>query len=226
MWCGGNELQGDLAGKKTGGGKPIDLGHPMMAQISRLMKRIDPWHRFIPTSSLGPMFYANPENFGKGLHWDVHGPWLIPGDYQTTWIEYWEKDDSLFRSETGCPGASPVSLMNQYKGDGEIFPVNISNPIWARTSWWIEEAAFERETGRKPETIGEYVTWSQERQKKALEFAVRITKARFPAVGGIIFWMGHDCFPCAANTSIIDFHGEPKPAALAVGEVFRSQSIE
>lgn len=224
LWCGGNELQGNLKGGKTGGGKPIDLSHPMMARLSELMKRIDPWHRFIPTSSLGPMFYANPENFGKGLHWDVHGPWLIPGDYQTTWIEYWEKDDSLFRSETGCPGASPVSLLDRYKGDTELLPVNVSNPIWARTSWWIEEAAFERETGRKPETIEEYVDWSQERQKKALEFAVEVTKERFPGVGGIILWMGHDCFPCAANTSIIDFDGKPKPAALAVGEVFRSPS--
>jgi beta-mannosidase len=226
MWCGGNELQGNLEGGKTGCGKPIDLSHPMMARVSEIMDRIDPVHRFIPTSSLGPVFYANPENFGKGLHWDVHGPWKIPGDYQTTWIEYWEKDDSLFRSETGCPGASSVSLMDRYKGDSDLLPVNTGNPMWARTAWWIEEDAFERETGRKPETIGEYVGWSQDRQRKALEFAVKKTKERFPSVGGIILWMGHDCFPCAANTSIIDFEGNPKPSALAVGKVFCTGNAE
>jgi beta-mannosidase len=43
---------------------------------------------------------------------------------------------------------------------------------------------------------------------------------RFPSCGGIIFWMGHDSFPCTANTSLIDFDGEPKPALLALSQLF------
>ncbi len=30
-----------------------------------------------------------------------------------------------------------------------------------------------------------------------------------------MLWCGHDCFPCATNTSILDFDGNPKPAAEA-----------
>jgi beta-mannosidase len=35
-------------------------------------------------------------------------------------------------------------------------------------------------------------------------------------------WMGHDCFPCPSNTSVIDFAGKPKPAWEALKEVFNS----
>jgi len=37
--------------------------------------------------------------------------------------------------------------------------------------------------------------------------------------------MGHDSFPCTANTAVVDFEGKPKPAAVALGEVFRSRKL-
>ena len=103
-------------------------------------------------------------------------------------------------------------------------PGTTANPLWRRTSWWIDWPVFVRETGREPETLEEFVAWSQERQRRALEIAVSATKAKFPRCGGILLWMGHDSFPCTANTSIIDFDGEPKPAARAVGDIYRTRS--
>ena len=38
---------------------------------------------------------------------------------------------------------------------------------------------------------------------------------RVALIGGLIVWMGHDSFPCIADTSILDFQSKPKPAALA-----------
>jgi len=35
--------------------------------------------------------------------------------------------------------------------------------------------------------------------------------------------MGHDCFPCAANTSVIDVDAVPKPAYYALKEIFTSR---
>ena len=67
-----------------------------------------------------------------------------------------------------------------------------------------------------PEARGRAV--SEYSHARALSIAVRACKDRFPRCGGVMLWMGHDCFPCTANTSIVDFNGEPKPAALAVGE--------
>jgi hypothetical protein len=37
----------------------------------------------------------------------------------------------------------------------------------------------------------------------------------------VILWCGHDCFPCAVNTSIVDFEAAPKPAALALAAIYK-----
>ena len=42
VWCGGNELQGNLAGGKTGGGKPCDLEHPLLCALDNVVSEMDP----------------------------------------------------------------------------------------------------------------------------------------------------------------------------------------
>jgi beta-mannosidase len=215
LWCGGNELQG----LKTGF-KPVTLEHPMMKAFRDVVAAMDPDRRFIPSSPCGPSFSAMPEDFGRGCHWAVHGPWRAEGALEDNWMSYWERDDALFRSETGCPGASPKAIIEAGKGDCDPYPCDLRNPLWKRTSWWCEWDQYVAEEGGEPGSLEAYVEWSQARQARALSHAVRCCKKRFPSCGGIILWMGHDCFPCTANTSIVDFEGRPKPAALAVAEVF------
>lgn len=215
IWSGGNELT------SRDDSIPASTEHPLIARFKEIIDSQDPTHRFIPTSASGPTTYGHDYNFGKGLHWDVHGPWKCNG-HLDEWTSYWSKDDSLLRSETGAPGASSAEIIRQYAGNCEVMPAVWENPYWRRGStWWVEWPQFVAEHEREPESLEEYVEWSQERQKQALVFATKTCKSRFPSYEGIIFWMGHDCFPCTANTAIIDFHGNPKPAALAVGEIFR-----
>jgi beta-mannosidase len=101
----------------------------------------------------------------------------------------------------------------------------LDNPLWRRTSWWIQWQDFLHERGREPGNLEEYVAWSQKRQADALAMAVGTCKRRFPQCGGVILWMGHDSFPCTANTSILDFHGSPKPAVNVVAKVFRGEPM-
>jgi beta-mannosidase len=136
------------------------------------------------------------------------------------WARYWQGDDALFRSEAGAPGASAADLIAAYRGDCATTPGTAANPLWRRTSWWIDWPAFVAEQGREPADLEEYVAWSQARQAEALRVAARACKARFPRCGGLLIWMGHDSFPCTINTSIIDFWGRPKPAALALRDIF------
>ncbi len=218
-WCGGNELQGDLDGSKTGGGKPVSLSHPLIQRLAEVTTRLDPGRRFLPTSSSGPRFSAERASFGKGLHWDVHGPWKAPLDLNE-WQSYWQEVDALFHSEVGAPGASSAELILFSAGDLPVLPGTADNPLWRRTSWWIEWAEFIATHDREPNNLEEYVTWSQERQAQALSIVAHELKAKFPRCGGVIFWMGHDSFPCTANTSILDYAGEPKPAALALAKIF------
>ncbi len=223
IWCGGNELQMPTIDGAGSGGVPVTSDHPMIARLKSVVEEMDPSRRFLPTSPVGPRFGANANEFGKGVHWCVHGPWKAEGKLDDSWKEYWAGDDSLFRSETGAPGASSVEIILKSLGDCSISPMTPDNPFWRRTSpWWIETGQFTAEFGRDPKDLEELVAWSQKRQKDALCVAVKACKDRFPKCGGIILWMGHDCYPCGANTAIIDFEGNPKPAAVELSKIWRS----
>ncbi|MDP6118808.1 MAG: glycoside hydrolase family 2 TIM barrel-domain containing protein [Planctomycetota bacterium] len=219
LWCGGNELMDEM--------KPLDESHPMLGRLGELVRELDPGRRYLPCSASGPTFYCGTGRRDDGVHWDVHGPWQIMDSTVETWRQdYWEGDDALFRSEVGAPGPSPAELTRKYKGDLDEMPASLDNPLWRRTPWWIEWPEFIKEKEREPEDLEEFVAWGQERQAIALRIAAETCKTRFPACGGILIWHGHDCFPCTANTAIVDFDGNPKPAAIALGEVFAGPSGE
>ena len=221
LWCGGNELHSRAP---EGYGVPMTTAHPLIKRFADIVHECDPLARFLPTTATGPRFNADAKDFGKGLHWNTHGPWKMWGD-MAAWREYWQADNSLFRAESGAPGAAPAEIIRQYAGEFDPMPVSEENPVWRRPlTWWVEADAFAAEHGRAAETLEEYVTWSQARQAEALSIAVGACKERFPRCGGILLWCGHDCYPCPANTSIIDFHGEPKPAALALREIWKRAS--
>lgn len=214
LWSGGNELADEHF-------VPLDSCHPMLRRLQEVVRAHDPSRRFLAASPSGPRFSARAEDFGKGLHWDVHGPYCTGS--LAAWIEYWQGDDALFRSELAAAGASSAGVIRRYLGSGSELPVSSENPLWRYpVSWWLEAEQFAIEHGRAPVSLEEYVAWSQQRQAQALTIAVRACKSRFPRCGGVILWCGHDCFPCATNASIIDFHGDPKPAALALAEIWRA----
>lgn len=222
LWCGGNELLGDQSGSKIGSTKPLDFSHPLMRRFKQIVAKLDPDRRCLPCSPSGPRTWGIEAEFGKGVNWDVHGPWKPEGRLDDRWTTYWKNDDSLFRSELGSPGSSSVEIIETYKGHLAAFPANIENPLWRRPlSWWIDWDALVEEMGREPKDLAEYVEWSQARQAKALSIAVKACKDRFPRCGGVILWMGHDCFPCFANTAVVDFHARPKPAARALREIWK-----
>ena len=219
LWCGGNELQGSLDGGKSGGGKPVDVTHPMIAIMAQAVKQLDPTRRFLPTSSSGPRFMAVEKDFGKGLHHDVHGPWNHAGDLES-WKRYWDNDDALFRSESGMPGASPADVIAEF-GQSQAMPASAENPWWNHiSSWWIQWEEYLAQGGAAT-SLDDFVQWSQQRQATFLATAAEATQRRFPRVGGFIVWMGHDCFPCPTNTSVIDCKARPKPAALALRGLWR-----
>jgi len=221
LWCGGNELSTDEEGGHSvfGGVRPADLRHPLLARFKEIADEMDPTRRYLATSPTGPTSCPDEKQVGTGVSWDVHGPWRA-GELDK-WEDFFRRDDSLFRSEIGACSASSVEIIRRTKGMLPEMPPSASNPLWRRQAWWIEDEDFKRENGREPQTLEEYVAWSQQRQAKALSIVAECCKGRFPRCGGMLVWMGHDSFPCTANTSIVDFDGKPKPAALALGEIFR-----
>lgn len=223
MWGGSNEQMGDLEGRKTGMGKPCDLSHPMLRRLGEVVQALDPTRRYVPTSPYGPRAHANPADFGKGLHWAVHGgAAMLPlADAE----QYWAGDDALFRPEVYCPGASPVALIEKYAGEFATFPATTDNPYWTRlTTWWNDWQKLVAIHGREPRDLAEYVEWSQANQALMISREFKAGKDRFPRCGGVLMWSGHDTFPLTINTSLIDFDGQLKPAALAVSAVWRART--
>lgn len=223
-WCGGNELQGPTD-DPTRRYRPATAQHAMLARLGRVVAELDPGRRYLVTSPSGPRFGGEPDRFGTGQHWDVHGPWHISGRIDQEWAAYWAADDAFFRSEVGVSSASDAEVIRRYAGGLPEVPGTRENPLWRRTSWWIEWPVFIEEQGREPDSLEEYVAWSQERQRRALAIAARACKERFPRCGGFLLWMGHDSFPCTANTAIIDFHGNLKPAAHELGRIYRGDAV-
>jgi len=220
-WSGGNELYNK---ENT---QPLDFSHPLLAKAKEVCEKLDLHHRIMPTSPSGPTIYYNPELNGKGIQWDVHGPWWLPFEPTDTEFSniraYWESSDALFHSEAGVPGASSVELIEKYLGNYPALPVSVENPVWGQFSWWIEVDKFEQEKGRQLQTLDEYVAWQQNRQTKGLAIAIEAAKNRFPSCGGFIIWMGHDCFPCPANTSVFDYEGNAKPVVADIVRIWKSK---
>jgi beta-mannosidase len=220
LWCGGNELYelGDIA--------PVTDKHPMIRCMKEIVKAEDPGRRFVTGSPSGPTIYGGLNNFGKGVSWDVHGPWTLP--FTTTdrtmnaVTNFWSLDDALFHSEVGVAGAMSAEMINKYRGKFPALPANMNNILWRQVSWWIEWNDFLNDhNGREPGSLEEYVDWSQNRQSTGLTIALKASKSRFPQCGGFIIWMGHDSYPCPVNTSIIDFDGNIKPVAIELSKIWK-----
>ena len=222
-WGGGNELQGDLSGHKIGIGKPCGLDHPMLGRLKEVVRKEDPTRRYIPVSPSGPRDCADEKDYGKGLHWDVHGP---NANFESKEKQeyYLKHDDALFRSEIYVTGANPVEMIRKYKGAFAEMPASLGNPYWCRpTPWWNDWDILINNHGHEPENLGEYVKWSQENQTEKLFYVMKKCKERFPYIGGVLMWGSHETFPLPANTTIMDFEGNPKPAAFALAKVWRSK---
>ncbi|HOF88156.1 MAG TPA: hypothetical protein PLZ36_08655, partial [Armatimonadota bacterium] len=169
--------------------------------------------------------WANPAEFGKGMHWDVHGGASL--DTLTEAMAYWAHDDALFRAEVYCPGAGSVEVIERYAGEFAAFPATADNPYWTRiTTWWLDGARLAAMHGREPRDLAEYVAWSQENQARMIAGEMQACKARFPRCGGILMWSGHDTFPLTINSSLIDFDGNSKAAAQAVAAVWRRRPLK
>jgi len=72
-------------------------------------------HSFLTGTPSGPSIYSHPEQFGKGIHWDTHGPWKLPFSTSKRSMdeirEFWKQNDSFFFSEVGVSGAMSAQMI-------------------------------------------------------------------------------------------------------------------
>jgi len=223
LWCAGNEIYNR---ENTA---PLTDTHKMIAAMKEMVNMMDPSRRFVDGSPSGPNIYAGRDNFGSGNNWETHGPWKLPFTAEDKTMnavkDFWTRNDALFISEAGVPGAMSAEMITKYAGEYNPLPASLENPIWRNVNWWVdwEDFIFDH-NGQATESLDEYVEWSQKRQSEGLSIALKSRKERFPKSGGFIIWMGHDSFPCMVNTSIVDFEGNPKPAAYELSKIWKNNN--
>lgn len=214
LWCGGNELQGALDGGKVGIGRPVDASHPLMQRWRRLVATLDPGKRLLCTSPTGPRFTVDPLARGQGLHHMVHGPWSnLPLAER---YDFFNRDDALFRSEVGAPGCSSLAALERHCGDQSLWPPSRANMHWLNPgALWTPWEDVTREFGSfadDPAQLPHVVRASRYLQAESYRYVAESVRRRFPACGGLIIWMGHDCVHCTANNSLVEVDGLTKPA--------------
>ncbi len=218
VWGGGNELTTDSP--VITDIEPLDDTHPALAAAKYAFADDDPTRRYVATSPLGPSTWAREDDYGTGVHHDVHGPWEYDKSFED-WKRYWDADDSTLRSEVGMSGASSIDLLERFDMAGPTATPAERAALqqrWSHSSaWWLGEYKRWDGTG----TLDEWVAHSQARQAEWLGYAATASRNRFPAVGGFIVWLGHDTFPCAVSLSVLDFEGAIKPVGDALRRAFR-----
>lgn len=220
VWSGGNELMWENH-------KPVDEGHINIKMLKEVTAAMDPDKFFLPTSASGPRFSATEEDFGKGLHHDVHGPWQYMGNPEH--YHYFNGDDSLFRSETGCPGTARLETLVKYSEDYNIWPPDHTNDYWRhRGSWWIQREQLTTlfgEWNNNGNELKQYLDASRFMQAEALRYDIEATRRREPEASGFIIWMGNEPYPNNANTSVIEYDGTPKPAYYWVKNAYAGSGV-
>jgi beta-mannosidase len=207
VWCGGNELF--LNGIKD----PVGLDHPNIKMLNKLVQELDPDKQFYPASPSGPTFQIEEDKIGQKVHHDVHGPWRYLGDGKHN--QFYNRDDSLLRSETGTPGTNSEKTLRKIASKLPVWPPNKSNLLWKHHGdWWIQWQQLSDLFGPwngMEDQLGDYVKSSQYLQAESLRYAVESVQRRQPEASGIIIWMGNEPYANTANTSLIEYNGQPKP---------------
>jgi beta-mannosidase len=213
IWCGGNELTGELE-------LPLDNSHPVLAALKSVVARLDPDRLWLPTSPSGRVFGNTLELIAKdptALH-DIHGPW----EYQGAREHYalYNQGVSLFHSEFGVEGITNLRTLNATLKKEHQWPVNLDNPYWFHQgAWWVKRPMWDKTFGEL-NTVEELVHATQFIQADGLRYALESDRRRKYRNSGTLPWQFNEPYPMAACTSTVDYYARPKPVYYAVSRAY------
>ncbi len=221
IWCGGNELMYEASSR------PVGEEHVNLRLLGQLVRELHPLAHYLPSSPSGPVFIPSVEDYGKDVCHDTHGHWLYLGD--TLHYDYYDRDDSLWRSEVGTPGLAQAETLSELAGDHMLWPPNASNRLWLHHGpWWIAWSQMAELFGPWDEGVDEmslYAKLSQYLQAESLRYVVESVRRREPASSGVLIWMGNEPYNNGANTSLIDYKARPKPAFYSVAGSYQDSHV-
>jgi beta-mannosidase len=188
-----------------GGGNELDAddGHPALAALREVVAELDPDRAWLPTSPLGER--------------DVHGPWEHQG--LPAHNRHWDGVRSNLHSEFGVEGMTNREALERLIAPQHRWPADRSNPVYAHLgAWWNNAPLVQECFGGRIEDVETMLRASQWLQYDGLRYAVEATLRRG---AGAIPWQLNESFPNAWCTSIVDWHGRPKPAYFGLARAYR-----
>jgi beta-mannosidase len=202
LWCGGNELM-------ERDGIPLTDAHPALARLKAIVQEIDPGRLWLPTSSTGPVFSADPKLLNTGQMHDVHGPWQYQGPEAQ--YQFYNNIDPLYHSEFGAEGAANLYTLRRFISPVYEWPPDATNPAWVHHgSWWMHREKLEAMFGPLGD-IETFVRASQWMQAEGLRYAIESNRRRKWHCSGTSPWQLNEAFPNTACTNSVDFVGLTKP---------------
>jgi beta-mannosidase len=211
VWGGGNELRGR-------DDRPLTLDHPYAARLAAVAAAEDPDRMFRPSSPLGPVFEADPE---QGPQWDVHGAWEYSGRWPGP--QYWRLNAvrPLLHSELGLPGEAALATQQRWLSPAHRDRAD-TNPARQHHggAWWKHADTVAKVFGPIDDPA-QAILASQWLQAEGLRYYIEETRRRWPDTAGIFPWQLNEPWPNVTCTSAVEYGGRPKLGYYAVRAAYR-----
>lgn len=222
LWCGNNENEWIDYQKFTEGyRKERKIGVVFHLLKKRLCQQLDPtrpyWRSspWSPSSETSYSFNPNSQDEGNCHDWFVwHGvaqPNLEPPEY-----EAYAKNRARFISEFGIQSLPVKETIDR------IFSLTTQaapNDVWEFHNCNLSKIQVNLKKFGQPQTIDEWILYTQAAQAFGLKFAIEIWRSRKFETAGSLIWQFNEPWPTIC-WSLIDYYNRPKMAYWFVKRAF------
>lgn len=223
IWCGGNELTegGHLDARLV----PLTDKHPNLRLLRDLVSDLDPSRLFLPSSSSGPTFFLDRQHNGKGVQYDVHGPWKYAG--VADHYQLYNTSDALLHSEYGGDGFASMESMRRFLPPELLDPEQSRSLAWLLHGYeyWNMDGQLGALFGGAWDSLEQMAMAAQWLQAEGIRYAVEANRRRAPHCSGSLLWQFNEPYPNVSCTSAVDYYGDPKLAYSWVAKANRNRHV-
>jgi len=229
LWCGNNENQAihRIHADVSGRDEPLPGAILYDKVLPEMLARLDPATPYWPGSPWGG---PNPNSMKAG---DVHdwtvwhgippipdGEMVEPFGFAPEKIGYrrYAEDMGRFISEFGIQAGPALATLRRWMDPDDLEPESEGFHQRIKDEARKALAMIAPETGQ-PETIQDYIDFTQWTQAEGLKFGIEHFRRRRPQCSGALIWQFNDCWPCV-SWSLVDYDGVEKAAYFAVRRAF------
>lgn len=215
IWSGGNELRDaqDI---------PSTFEDENLRGLLEIVRKNCPHLPMLPTSASGPQEMADPGTPGKNF--DVHGPWQYLGE--RAHYEFYNRMDSFLHSEFGTDGMTCLQSLKKFIPPESLNLETVDeNLVYRHHGDWWDTVNRDKAVFGPNRDLEEKIQRSQFLQAEGIRYAVEANRRRAFQNSGSIIWQANEPFPNVSCTSLIDYYGVPKPAALALKQAYAPLNV-